>query len=95
MALSELEMLLVVTACGGNTSWHSMIYRGQIYVPHLSNYAARAGERNFPSTTGFHTSKTFFTDDSGVYLLEAFDVPSYAERESGRTMTNSIRPELT
>ncbi len=37
--LSELEKLLLVTACGGNTSWHHMIYRAQLYAPHLSNYA--------------------------------------------------------
>ena len=43
MALSEIETLLVATACGGNTSWHNMIYRGRIYAPHLSNYAASAG----------------------------------------------------
>lgn len=39
LPLSELEKLLVVTACGGNTSWHHMIYRAQRYAPHLSNYA--------------------------------------------------------
>jgi hypothetical protein len=27
--LSELEKLLVVTACGGNTGWHHMIYRAK------------------------------------------------------------------
>ena len=37
MPLSELEKLLVVAACGGNTSWHHMIYRGENYAPHLSN----------------------------------------------------------
>ncbi len=26
MPLSELEKLLVVAACGGNTAWHHMIY---------------------------------------------------------------------
>ncbi|HEY9767626.1 MAG TPA: hypothetical protein V6C71_03850 [Coleofasciculaceae cyanobacterium] len=34
--LSELEKLLVVTACGGNTSWHHLIYRAEQYAPHLS-----------------------------------------------------------
>lgn len=34
--LSELEKLLVVTACGGNTGWHNMIYRAVRYAPHLS-----------------------------------------------------------
>ncbi|MBI4775026.1 MAG: hypothetical protein HY788_12755 [Deltaproteobacteria bacterium] len=80
LPLSELETLLVVTACGGNTSWHNMIYRGQIYAPYLSNYAGAAGGRTFPSAAGFHTSKTFFTDDKGVYVLEARDAPPFAER---------------
>ena len=31
--LSELEKLLVVTACGGNTGWYNMIYRAQRYAP--------------------------------------------------------------
>jgi hypothetical protein len=78
--LSELEKLLVVAACGGNTSWHHTIYRAQIYAPHLSNYAGAAGGRTFPSTAGFHTSQTFFTDDTGVYILKGRDVPACADR---------------
>lgn len=35
--LSELEKLLVIVACGGNTSGHHMIYRAERYAPHLSN----------------------------------------------------------
>ena len=80
MPLTELEKLLVVAACGGNTSWHHMIYRAEQYAPHLSNYAAAAGGRTFPSSAGFHTSKTFFTDDEGVYVLDARDAPAFAER---------------
>ncbi len=79
--LSELEKLLVVTACGANTSWHHLIYRGERYAPHLSNYAGAAGGRTFPSAAGFHTSKTFFTDDQGVYVVEARDAPAFAERD--------------
>jgi hypothetical protein len=86
MALSELETLLVATACGGNTSWHNMIYRGQIYAPHMSNYAGSAGGRTFPSAAGFHTSETFFTDDNGVYVLAARDVPPFAERDPDGTL---------
>jgi hypothetical protein len=78
--LSELEKLLVVTACGGNTGWHNMIYRAERYAPHLSNYAAAAGGRTFPSSAGFHTSVTFFTDDEGVYMLDARDAPAFSER---------------
>jgi len=55
--LSELEKILVVTACGGNTGWHHMIYRAKLYAPHLSNYSGAAGGRSFPSAAGFHTSK--------------------------------------
>lgn len=81
MPLSELEKLLVVTACGGNTGWHNLIQRAERYAPHLSNYAGAAGGRSFPSAAGFHTSQTFFTDDDGVYLLEARDAPAFAERK--------------
>jgi hypothetical protein len=86
MPLSELEKLLVVAACGGNTAWHNMIYRGQIYAPHLSNYAGAAGGRVFPSAAGFHTSQTFFTDDDGLYLLEMRDAPAFAERAGDGTL---------
>ncbi len=79
--LSELEKLLVVLACGGNTSWHHMIYRAKRYAPHLSNYVGAAGGRTFPSAAGFHTSQTFFTDDAGVYVLEARDAPAFTERQ--------------
>ena len=81
LPLSELEKLLVATACGGNTGWHHMIYRAQRYAPHLSNYAGAAGGRTFPSAAAFHTSMTFFTDDDGVYVLDARDVPACAERD--------------
>jgi hypothetical protein len=80
--LSELEKLLVVQACGGNTSWHHMIFHAQRYAPNLSNYAGAAGGRVFPSAAGFHTSMTFFTDDTGVYILEARDGPAFTERQA-------------
>jgi len=79
--LSDLEKLLVVAACGGNTSWHHLIYRAKRYAPYLSNYAGSAGGRTFPSSAGFHTSVTFFTDDEGVYFLDARDAAPFAERE--------------
>lgn len=79
--LSELEKLLIVAACGGNTSWHHMIYRARLYAPYLSNYAGAAGGRTFPSAAGFHTSMIFFTDDKGVYVLDSRNAPAFAERE--------------
>lgn len=86
LPLSELEKLLVVTACGGNTGWHNMIYRAQRYAPHLSNYAAAAGGRTFPSAAGFHTSKIFFTDDDGVYVLDNRDAAAATERQADGSM---------
>ncbi|MFZ3048240.1 MAG: hypothetical protein WA151_20185, partial [Desulfatirhabdiaceae bacterium] len=71
LPLSDLEKMLVVSACGGNTSWHNLIYCAARYAPHLSNYAGSAGGRTFPSAAGFHTSQTFFTDDDGVMYLQA------------------------
>lgn len=81
LPLSELEKLLVVAACGGNTGWHNLIYRAQRYAPHLSNYAGAAGGRTFPSSAGFHTCQTFFTDDEGVYQVDLRDAPACADRD--------------
>lgn len=69
LPLSELEKKLLLAACATNTSWHYMIYRAQRYAPFQANYSASASGRSFPSSAGFHTSMTFFTDDSGVYVL--------------------------
>lgn len=80
--LSELEKMLVVAACGANTGWHHMIIRAERYAPRLSNYAGAAGGRTFPSAAGFETSQTFFTDDEGVYLLDARDAPAFADRDA-------------
>ena len=93
--LTEIEKLLVVTACGGNTSWHHMIYRGERYAPYLSNYAGAASGRTFPSAAGFETSMTFFTDDKGVYVLASRDAPAFAERqEDGSLDLEAILEEL-
>jgi hypothetical protein len=78
--LSDLEKMLVVAACGGNTSWHHLIYRAARYAPYLSNYAGAASGRVFPSAAGFHTSQTFFTDDDGVYVLEMRDAQAFSDR---------------
>jgi hypothetical protein len=80
LPLTDLEKMLVVSACGGNTSWHHLIYRAARYAPHLSNYAGSAEGRVFPSAAGFHTSQTFFTDDDGVYLLDMRDEPAFDDR---------------
>jgi hypothetical protein len=77
--LSELERLLVVAACGGNTSWHHMIYRAKLYAPHLSNYAGATGGRTFPSAAGFNTA-TFFS-------MTSTDVPSRGSKSSRTSWT--------
>lgn len=82
LPLTDLEKMLVVSACGGNTSWHHMIYRAERYAPHLSNYSGSAGGRVFPSAAGFHTSQTFFTDDDGVYVLDMRDAPAFSDRSN-------------
>ena len=86
LPLSELEKLLVVTACGSNTGWHHMLHRAERYAPHLSNYSGAAGGRTFPSAAGFRTSMTFFTDDEGVYVLDDRDAPAFAERRDDGSM---------
>ncbi len=97
--LSDLEKMLVVAACGGNTSWHNMIYRGARYAPHLANYSGAAGGRVFPSAAGFQTSQTFFTDDDGVYVLKMRDAPAFAEREKDGSLdreafVNNVRERV-
>jgi hypothetical protein len=84
--LSELEQMTLLTAMAGNTAWHYMIMRGEVYVPHLSNYSAAAGGRTFPSAAGFHTSELFFTDDNGVYFFETRDSPALDERAGDGTL---------
>ena len=86
LQLTELEKMLVVSACGGNTSWHHMIYRAANYAPHLSNYSGSAGGRVFPSAAGFHTSQLFFTDDEGVYMLDMRDAPAFDDRKDDGTL---------
>jgi len=71
--LGELEQMMVLTAVGGNTGWHHMIFRNKKYAPHLANYSGAAGGRTFPSAAGFHTSEIFFTDDHGVYFFPTRD----------------------
>ncbi len=84
--LSELEKMLVVSACGGNTSWQHLIYRAASYAPHLSNYEAAASGRTFPSAAGFHTSQIFFTDDEGLYMLDMRDAPAFADTAEDGTL---------
>jgi hypothetical protein len=50
--LSELERMLVLSAMGGTTGWHYAITRHARYAPHVSNYAAAAAGRTFPSAAG-------------------------------------------
>lgn len=97
--LSELEKLLVLAACGGNTGWHHMIYRAERYAPYLPNYPGAAGGRSFPSGAGFHSSTTFFTDDEGVYYLDVRDAPAPdILRQDGssdlETLLDSIRSKI-
>ena len=81
LPLTDLEKLLVVGACGGNTGWAYLIPRAARYAPHLPNYAGAAGGRTFPSAAGFHTTVTFFTDDEGVYVLDMRDSPAAADKD--------------
>src|SRR3712207_737302 len=52
MPLTELERILVLTAIGGTTGWHSAITRNATYAPHLANYSAAAGVGRSPRPPG-------------------------------------------
>lgn len=79
MPLSEPEKLLVLCAMAGNTGWNHLIPYNDRYAPHLPNYARAAGGRTFPSSAGFQTSESFFTDDDGVYMLQSRDARDLRE----------------
>ncbi len=94
--LSDLEKLLIVAACGGNTGWNYLIYRAERYAPYLSNYAGAAAGRTFPSAAGFYTSQTFFTDDTGVYIFDGRDTPACADRApDGSLMLDAVVDSLS
>jgi len=87
--LTGLERLLVLSAIGGTTGWHYSITRHARYPPHVSNYAAGAAGRTFPSAAGFHTAELFFTDDSGVYFFPTRDAGALVD-----PATETVTPEL-
>jgi hypothetical protein len=89
MPLDELERLLVLTAMGGTTGWHYSITRHARYAPHVSNYAAAAAGRTFPSAAGFHTAELFFTDDSGVWFFPTRDAGALVD-----PAVEQVTPEL-
>lgn len=82
LPLSELERLLVLLAVGGVTGWSNLITRHDRYAPHLSNYPGSASGRTLISAAGFHTSETFFTDDSGTYIFRTRDLAPPAARDA-------------
>jgi hypothetical protein len=89
LPLTELERMLVLSAMGGTTRWHYSITRHARYAPHLSNYAAGAAGRTFPSAAGFHTAELFFTDDSGLYFFPTRDAGALVD-----PATEEAMPEL-
>lgn len=77
--LTDWERAAVLTAMAGGTGWHYLIMGNPRYAPFLSNYAAAAPGRTFPSAAGFETSELFFTDDTGVYHFPTRDAPPLVE----------------
>jgi hypothetical protein len=89
LPLSDLERLLVLSAMGGTTGWHYSITRHARYAPHLSNYAAGAAGRTFPSAAGFHTAELFFTDDTGLWFFPTRDAGALVD-----PAVEELTPEL-
>jgi hypothetical protein len=87
--LDELERMLVLSAIGGTTGWHYSITRHARYAPQMSNYAAAAAGRTFPSAAGFHTAELFFIDDSGVYFFPTRDAGALVDPAA-----EQVTPEL-
>lgn len=74
--LSAVERATVLSFVAGVTGFHDGITHHPRYAPALPNYPGSATGRVFPSAAGFHTSRLFFTDDTGVYLLDTRDAPA-------------------
>jgi len=89
LPLSDIERMLVLTACAGTTGWHYAIMRHERYAPHLSNYSGGAAGRTFPSAAGFHTVEIFFTDDSGTYFFPTRDAGAQVDPAD-----ETVTPEL-
>ena len=89
LPLSDLERLLVLSAMGGTTGWHYSITRHARYAPHLSNYAAGAAGRTFPSAAGFHTAELVVTDDAGLWFLPTRDAGALVDPAA-----EQLTPEL-
>lgn len=87
--LSELETLLVLTACAGTTGWHFGITRHARYAPAFANYNGAAAGRTIPSAAGFHTTELFFTDDTGLYFFPTRDAGALVD-----PARDEITPEL-
>ena len=85
LPLTEKKQMIILSAAAGDTGWHSLIMRGEIYAPDLSNYACSAGGRTFPYAAGFHTRELFFNDDTGVYFFETRDAPELTKRSDNGT----------
>jgi hypothetical protein len=87
--LSELETLLLLTACAGTTGWHYGITRHARYAPAFANYNGAAAGRTIPSAAGFHTTELFFTDDTGLYFLPTRDAAAQVD-----PAVEELTPEL-
>ena len=84
--LSELEKLLVVTACGRQHGLASYaLPRKTIRAPFVE-LLKRCRWSRVSVRSRFHTSNTFFTDDEGVYLLDNRDAPACADRPPGGSL---------
>ena len=79
----------MLSAMGGTTGWHYSITRHARYAPHISNYAAGAAGRTFPSAAGFHTAELFFTDDSGLWFFPTRDAGALVDPAA-----EQVTPEL-
>ncbi len=90
--LSEIEKRILLAACSASTGWHHGMYRGENYVPHLSNYCGTASGRVCPSAAGFGASMLFFTDDEGLYCLDTRDAAPFTQ--PGQTKDQSLETVL-
>jgi hypothetical protein len=67
--LSPLETRIVLCAVGGQTGWHHLMEYSTNHAHKLPSYASGAAGRTHPSAGAWFATRIFFTDDTGIFML--------------------------
>lgn len=96
--LTDLEKMLVVSACGGNTSWHHMIYRAARYALAFPITPDPRADGYIPRPRGFtqarfssRTTKAYICWKCAMHLLSVTGrMPDHWTRKHLQTMSENM-----